>query len=345
MLRRKWWVPMLAVVLVVAAGCAPAATPSPSDRTPDAVDTSTPTPTAAPAGAPQAAFDLSCDDVVFAMTELFGTPSAPVAEHLWLKESPSWYPGPAQYMFARAGGAVCAYDDGETSWQITASTGAQDVLDDLAANGYTDGDLAPRCDDGRCAVLVRDGDILVEATVLGPEITEGDLEPVRAALVGLAAQAAETVEPVEVAPSPIAGAACDQLLAPETLASTWDVPAQLHSEFGGWGIPAAVYWKQGGARACLYLETPGAYDGEHYLTLTTLPAGRWAAELPTGRSAVDIEGADAAYSGEEEYYDDLPFIDIVVGDDWVRVSAPGRSMDDLMAVAPLVAANMTALGT
>lgn len=336
---------MLAVVLVAAAGCTPV--PPTPEPTPDAVETPTPTPTptAEPAWAPQAAFDLPCDDVVFAMTDLFGIPSAPVTEHLWLKGSPNWYPGPAQYMFARAGGVVCAYDDGETSWQITAIPGAQAALDDLAANGYTDWDQSSRCDDGHCAIVVRDGDVLVEAAVWAPEITGADLEPVHAAIAGLAAQASETAKPFEIVPSPIADAGCEQLLAPEALAAVWDVPAKLDEDFGGWGIPASMYWNRDGARACLYNDAPGSYEGEHFLTLTSLPAGRWAAELSTGRSAVDIEGADAAYSGEDEYYDDLPFIDVVVGDDWVRVSAAGRSVDDLMSVAPIVAANMTALGS
>ena len=333
---------MLALVLV-AAGC----TPTPPDPTPDAVETSTPTstPSAEPAWAPEAAFDLPCDDVVFAMTDLFGIPSAPVTEHLRLEGSPNWYPGPAQYMFARAGGTVCAYDDGETSWQITAIPGAQAALDDLAANGYSEWDESSQCGDGRCAIVVRDGDVLVEAAVAAPDLAEADLERVHAAIAGLAARASETAKPIEIVPSPIADAECEQLLAPEALAAAWNVPAKLDEDFGGWGIPASVYWNRDGARACLYNDAPGSYEGEHFLTLTTLPAGRWAAELPTGRSAVDIEGADAAFSGEDEYYDDLPFIDVVVGDDWVRVSAAGRSVEDLMSVAPIVAANMAVLGS
>ena len=344
MLRRRWWIPLLGVVLVATAGC----TPTPSEPTPDAdtTATATPTPTATPepVWAPEASFDLPCDDVVFAMTDLFGIPQAPVTQHLWLKESPSWYPGPAQYMFSRAGGRVCAYDDGETSWQITAVTGAQEILDDLAANGYPDWDQSSQCTEGRCAIVVRDGEVLAEATIIAPEVTEADLDPVRTTIAALAARAAASTEPVEIVPSPIAGVECEQLLAPEALAEAWDVPARLEKDFGGWGIPASVYWNRDGARACSYLEKPGEYEGEYYLTLTTLPAGRWASELQTGRSAIDIEGTDAAFVGQDGYYEALQFIDVVVGDDWIRVSGPDRSVGDLASAAKIVVENVAGLG-
>lgn len=341
MLRRRRWVPLLALLLVATAGCTPVPTPPTPEPTRDAVETPTPSPE--PVWAPEAAFDLPCDDVVFAMTDLFGIPSAPVTEHLWLKESPNWYPGPAQYMFSRAGGRVCAYDDGETSWQITAVTGAQEVLEDLAANGYPDWDQSSQCHGGRCAIVVRDRDVLVEATVIAPEITEADLEPVRTTIAALAARAAASAEPVEIVPSPIVGVECEQLLAPEALEDAWDIPARLEKDFGGWGIPASVYWNRDGARACSYLENPGEYEGDYYLTLTTLPAGRWASELQTGRSAIDIDGADAAFFGQDGYYDDLQFIDVVVGDDWIRVSGPARSARDLADAAEIVVTNMAAL--
>ncbi|WP_243229766.1 hypothetical protein [Microbacterium sp. CIAB417] len=346
MVSRRRWFASFALGLLAVTGCSALPVPEPTQTTDETVTQApSPTPSTEPAYAPEAAFQLPCDDVVYAMTDLFGIPSAPVTEHLAVQESPNWYPGPAQYMFQRAGGVVCGYDDGETRWQVTAVSGAGPILEELAANGYDAWDESSRCGDGRCTIVARDGDILVEAAIVDSALTAADLDRTYETMTALAGQAAATVKDVEIVPSAIAGAECEHLLSPDALAELWDVPAQLESEFGGWGIPASVYWTRDGGNACVYLEAPGSYEGEFYLTLTTLPAGRWAAELPVGRTAVDVDGADSAYAGEDDYYENLPFVDIVVGDDWVRISAPDRTAEDLLSVAPVVAANMAALGS
>jgi hypothetical protein len=343
MLRRLACVLSAAVLLVSLSGCAPSPEPTPTATLAVPDPTPSPTPSEAPASAPESAFDLPCDDVLHEMIGLFGTPAAPVLEHLWVQESPNWYPGPAQYMFQRAGGVICSYDDGEVAWQVTAIPGAQAALDDLAAEGYDDHDQSSYCADASCTIIVREGDALLEARVLAPELGESDLDRVRDVVAVLATRAAETATEVDIVPSAIHEATCEQLLAPGSVTELWSVPAKIDDDFGGWGIPASVYWNRDGARACIYNEIPGSYEGEQYLTLTTLPAGRWASELPTGRSAVDVAGADGAYAGVDEY--DRSFVDVVVGEDWVRVSASDRAAEELTPVAAVVARNMAALGS
>ncbi|MGM7698646.1 hypothetical protein [Microbacterium sp. A84] len=339
-----------ALLLTLLAGCTGQPTPTPE---PTVSTAPSPSPSATedplPGSAPVSAFDVDCDQVAAAMDKFVGFGADGVKERIALASAPGWYAGPAEFMTQRAGGTVCAFDavpsaDGaQDSWHVMIVPGAQAIVDAVVAAGYDE--MPSECYDGACVLMAREGDALLVGEVSAPALTPDDTMGARVFAQSWVdkAAASQQEEGYEVAHSAIAGAECDQLLSVEQLGALWGVPAHLGGRFGGWGVPAEVYHVVNGGALCLYTDE-GGYESEQYLLLTDLPGGVWAFDILEGRTAITVAGADAAYSGTDEAASPSPIVDILVGDDWIRLTgAVGGSAGDLTAVAEIVAANAAAL--
>lgn len=328
---------MTASLLV--AGCAATPIPQPTIAHPSASPSASPTPTASPAVAPEIAFDVTCTDVAAEMAGLTDAVDAPVRELLSTVSGPNWYPGPAQYMFPRSGGLACSQDDGEQLiWEIAIIPGAQLALDGLAREGY---EPFSYCDIGGCQAIVQEGDVLVSGSVSGPTLTAADTERVDAALRRLAVLAADSQRDIEFQDSELAGVGCERLLTAAELSAAWGVRAEMETgfSFGGWGVPAHTYLVVDEAPLCYYSSAAGSYEADPYLTITGLPAGAWAFDLIEGRTPVDVPGVDVAFAGIESTPPfSRPFLDLLVGADWIRLTTydEGDGSYDLMAIAPQI---------
>lgn len=338
-MRRRSSLLLGAVALLLLSGCAPTPEPEPTaSATPK--PSATPTPTADPVVEPTPAFDVTCEDVAAEMTATAGASEGVVEENLSRISMPNWYPGPALYSFPRSGGIACSTGDDERSWEITIIPGARTVTEGAATRGGWWGEES-RCEDGgMCFFQVIDGDVLVSGLVVAPEFVAEDAPRIDEALRRIAASAAATLRPVEVGPSAIVGAECTRFLTAVELGEDLGSEVFLIDSFGGWGIPSEVYQVVNGSRICHYASSESEYESQGYLTITTLPGGAWAfAEIEEG-ATVDVEGADAALTGLDEF--GRPVIDLRVGADWIRLTTfEGSGISDLAPVAEQIVQNFT----
>ncbi|UPL19124.1 hypothetical protein [Microbacterium aurugineum] len=127
--------------------------------------------------------------------------------------------------------------------------------------------------------------------------------------------------------------ACESLLTAEELTEQLGTPVEIvdHTRLGGWGVPAEVYYVNGGGRYCMYAEGQDVYNDATLLSFTTLPSGAWAFETLDGETPVTVAGADAALSGVDFY--GRPVLDVRVGLDWLRFVTPEGS--DASAMTPI----------
>ncbi|MDN3442763.1 hypothetical protein [Microbacterium sp. APC 3901] len=329
-----------AAVLLVS-GCTAQPTPKPTGS-PSASASATPTATPTPEAAvePETAFDVSCDDVAATMAELLGEPSTPVEPVLSVVSAMSWLPGPAQHMFQRAGGIACSTGDTERSWEVTIVPDAQAVISGATEREGFWGETAG-CEYGRCGFELPDGDVLLSATVVDPDLGTDDAARIEEGLRRIASSAAASVREVEYVDSDIVGAPCDRFATPEQVNAAFGVSdATLFTDFGGWGIPAEVYQVVNGSRICYFKSSGSEYEGSSYLMLTTLPAGAWAFEKLEG-DPVEVEGADAAKASTGERGENI--LDLRVGLDWIRMVTydNGSGAADPVPLAETVARNLT----
>lgn len=334
-MRRPPLLVLGAVALLLLAGCAPepeptaSASPSPS---------ASPTPTEEPVAEPEAAFDVTCDDVTAEMTGLVGAPAGVVETGLSRVSMPNWYPGPALHAFQRAGGIACSTGDDESSWEVTIVPGAQVVTEGAATRGGWFGEEA-RCEEsGMCFFQAIEGDVLVSALVIDDELTAADAPRIDEGLRRLGAAAAATLREVELAPSEIVGVECTRFLTAAEFGDSLGTDVFLIDSFGGWGIPSEVYQVVNGSRICHYASGASEYESQGYVTITTLPGGAWAFERIDNGAAVEIEGADAALTGTDEF--DRPVLDVRIGADWIRLTTyEGSGISDLSTVAEQIVEN------
>ncbi|MFJ4999909.1 hypothetical protein ACIP5T_17290 [Microbacterium sp. NPDC088619] len=329
-----------AAVLLLS-GCTGEPTPEvkPS-ASPSESSSQTPTPTPEPIVAPETAFAVSCDDVAETMAELVGEPSTPVEPMLSVVSAMGWLPGPAQHMFQRAGGIACSAGDAERNWEVTIVPDAQAVIAGATERQGYWGETAS-CEGGRCAFELPDGDVLLSATVVDPDLAADDSAPIEEALRGVAAAAAASAREVEYVDSDIVGAPCERFVTPEQVNAAFGVTdASLFTDFGGWGIPAEVYEVVNGSRICYFKSAGSEYEGSSYLMLTTLPAGAWAFETLDG-DPVEVEGADDARASTGEHGEGI--LDVRVGLDWIRFMTydNGSGAADPAPVAETVVRNLT----
>lgn len=338
-MRRRPLLILGAVALLLVSGCAPTPDPTPTASV-DPSQSPTPTPTPDPIVAPTPAFDVTCDDVTAEMSGLVGPPAGAVEEHLSLVSMPNWYPGPALYAFQRAGGIACSTGNDERSWEVTIVPRAQTVITGAESRGGWWGEEA-RCEDnGRCVFQVVDGDVLVSGQVVDPELVADDAARIDEGLRRIAAAAVASSKDVELAPSEIVGVECAQFLTTVELADDLGTEVFLTDSFGGWGIPSEIYQVVNGSRICYYASSASEYESQGYLAITTLPGGAWAFERVEGGTAVEIEGADAALRGVDEF--DRPLLDLRVGTDWIRLTTyEGSGISDLTQIAEHVVQNFT----
>ncbi|MEV7800299.1 hypothetical protein AB0O14_14485 [Microbacterium foliorum] len=327
--------------LLLVSGCTAEPTPKPTGS-PSASASATPTATPTPEAVvePETAFDVSCDDVAATMAELLGEPVTPVEPVLSLVSAMGWLPGPGQHMFQRAGGIACSTGDTERSWEVTIVPDAQAVIAGATEREGFWGEGAG-CEDGRCGFELPDGDVLLSATVVDPDLGAGDTARIEEALRGIAASAASSTREVEYVDSEIVGAPCERFVTPEQVNAAFGVSdAALFSDFGGWGIPAEVYEVVNGSRICYFKSAGSEYEGSSYLMLTTLPAGAWAFEKRDG-DPVEVEGADAAKASTGEHGENI--LDVRVGLDWIRMVTfdNGAGAADPAPLAETVARNLT----
>ncbi|MFJ2369434.1 hypothetical protein [Microbacterium sp. NPDC087665] len=330
-----------AVVALSVAGCAPEPEPTP---TPTAVTDPTPsaTPTADPAGAPEAAFDVTCADVAAVMSALVGETDGPVEERLSLVSSPSWYPGPAQYMMQRANGIACSSGGQDRNWTVTIVPGAQVLLDGAIAQG-ADATVGARCTDYGCFADLQFGDVLLSASIAASGFTEADGPRVETELTSLASSAADSLHDVTDVPSAITGIDCATLLSPEALGEQLATNIELVelSVLGGWSIPAEVYFVANGSPYCLYAAGQDIYRDQNYLTVTALPAGAWAFDRIDEATPIEVDGAAAARTSVDSY--DRPVLDLKVGADWIRLTTfDGEGAPDLGPLAAQIVESLTA---
>ncbi|MFJ6533508.1 hypothetical protein [Microbacterium sp. NPDC091662] len=342
----------LAVVSLVAVfvmtGCSPAPEVSPS---PWASSTPTPTPTVEPILAPVAAFDVTCAEVDSVTTGLLGESLGGVSETMGLTSSPNWYPGPAQYMMQRAGGIACSAGDParfdsqsqDTYWSVAMVPDAQMILDGAASRGAAGNvDIVVRCYEGGCMFTLRDGDVLLTGALTAPDLVEGDQDRVREAMEGLLATAAGTLRDFEYGASEIAAARCETMLTGEEVSALVGTHVEIveFTTLGVWGIPAEVYYVNGGGQYCMYAEGSDIYHDATLVTLTTLPSGAWAFEELDGGSPVSIEGADTALSGTDFYGRSV--LDVRVGADWLRfTTSEGEDASTMTSIATMAVEHLT----
>ncbi|WP_431790617.1 hypothetical protein [Microbacterium paraoxydans] len=321
-----------AVAVLLLSGCAPEPEVKPT-RTPSAAVTTAPTPGAE---APTPAFDVDCADVDAALSSALGEAGGDVAEVLGVWSSPSWYPGPAQHMFQRAGGIACSAGTAERNWEVTILPDADEVTTGAESRGGYFGEEA-RCEGGGyCFFQIVDGDVLLSATVVDRERGPDDSASLEEVLRGLAATAVASLQPVEIPESPVAGVDCTRFLTATELAERVGAEVHVVDAFGGWSIPAEVYQERNGSRICYYASAEDEYAAQGYLTLTTLPGGAWAFDRLEGEDTVDVEGADAAVTGVDELGRSV--LDLRVGEDWLRLTTfEGSGIDDLAPIGAAVA--------
>ncbi|WP_136054251.1 hypothetical protein [Microbacterium sp. K24] len=338
-MRRRSLLILGAVALLLVSGCAPTPEPEPTASA-SPTSSPTPTPTVGPAVEPTPAFDVTCEDVAAEMTTLVGAPAGEVAETLSLVSSPNWYPGPAIYAFQRPGGIACSTGESGRSWAITILPGAQTVTEGAASRGGYFGEEA-RCEDsGMCFFQLIEGDVLVSGLVIDEALAVGDEAPIEEGLRRLGASAASTLRAVEIAPSDIVGVECTRFLTADELAESLGGEAYLIDSFGGWGIPSEVYQVVNGSRICYYAAGETEYESQAFLTITTLPGGAWAFERIEDGTPVDIEGADAALTGVDEF--ERSILDVRIGPDWIRLTTyEGSGISDLAPLAEQIVQNFT----
>ncbi|MEZ7755574.1 hypothetical protein O5Y58_08675 [Microbacterium paraoxydans] len=322
-----------AVAVLLLSGCAPEPEVKPTG-TPTAVATVAPIP--ASAQAPTPAFDVDCADVAEAMSGSAGEVEGEVAEVLGVWSSPSWYPGPAQHMFQRAGGIACSAGTAEHNWEVTILPGAEETITGAESRGGYYGEES-RCESGGyCFFQLVDGDVLVSATVVDPEKGPDDTAMLEEALRGLGAAAVASLREVEVSESAVEGVDCTRFLTATELAEQVDAEVHVIDAFGGWSIPAEVYQERNGARICYYASGDDEYAAQGYIMLTTLPGGAWAFDGLADGEEIAIEGADAARAGVDELR--RPVLDLRVGADWLRLTTfEGSGIDDLAPIGAAIA--------
>ncbi len=340
---------MTALVLT---GCTPApeASPSPSASRPAPKPTSTPT--VEPIVAPEAAFDVTCSDVEGVINSVLGESLGVVSETLGLASSPSWYPGPAQYMMQRAGGIACSAGDPmqsdpqsspEAHWTVAMVPDAQTVIDGANSRGASgNADIGTTCYERGCVFTLRDGEVLLKGAITSPGLVEGDQDRVGDAFAGILATAAGTLRDFEYGPSEIAAARCETLLTAEEVSAQIGTHVEIteFTRLGGWGIPAEVYYVNDGGQLCIYAEGPDVYNDAALVTLTTLPSGAWAFEELEGGSPVAVAGADAALAGIDFYGRSV--LDVRVGTDWLRFTAPeGGDASMMTSIATMAVEHLT----
>ena len=298
-----------AVAVLLLSGCAPEPDVKPTGTPSAAV---TPAPTDAATQAPTPAFEVDCADVAAAMTSALGEAGGDVAEVLGVWSSPSWYPGPAQHMFQRAGGIACSAGTAEHNWEVTILPGAKETVAGAESRGGYYGEES-RCESGGyCFFQLLDGEVLVSATVVDPEKGPDDTAAFDEALRGLGAAAMASLREVDVPESPVEGVDCTRFLTATELA------------------------ERNGARICYYASGDDEYAAQGYIMLTTLPGGAWAFDELEGEEEIEVEGADAARAGVDELR--RPVLDLRVGADWLRLTTfDGSGIDDLAPIAATIA--------
>lgn len=322
-----------AVAVLLLSGCAPEPEVKPTGTPSAAI---TPAPTDAAAQAPTPAFDVDCADVEAAMSAAGGDVGGEVAEVLGVWSSPSWYPGPAQHMFQRAGGIACSAGTAEHNWEVTILPGAEETVAGAESRGGYYGEES-RCESGGyCFFQLLDGEVLVSATVVDPEKGPDDTAAFEEALRGLGTAAVASLREVDVPESPVEGVDCTRFLTATELAEQVDAEVYVVDAFGGWSIPAEVYQERNGARICYYASGDDEYAAQGYIMLTTLPGGAWAFDELEGEEKIEVEGADAARTGVDELR--RPVLDLRVGADWLRLTTfDGSGIDDLAPIAATIA--------
>ncbi|MEV8264996.1 hypothetical protein [Microbacterium sp. NPDC077057] len=322
-----------AVAVLLLSGCAPEPEVKPTGTPSAAI---TPAPTDAAAQAPTPAFDVDCADVEAAMSAAGGDVGGEVAEVLGVWSSPSWYPGPAQHMFQRAGGIACSAGTAEHNWEVTILPGAEETVAGAESRGGYYGEES-RCETGGyCFFQLLDGEVLVSATVVDPEKGPDDTAAFEEALRALGAAAMASLREVDVPESPVEGVDCTRFLTATELAEQVDAEVYVVDAFGGWSIPAEVYQERNGARICYYASGDDEYAAQGYIMLTTLPGGAWAFDELEGEEEIEVEGADAARAGVDELR--RPVLDLRVGADWLRLTTfDGSGIDDLAPIAATIA--------
>ena len=322
-----------AVAVLLLSGCAPEPDVKPTGTPSAAV---TPAPTDAATQAPTPAFEVDCADVAEAMSSAGGEAGGDVAEVLGVWSSPSWYPGPAQHMFQRAGGIACSAGTAEHNWEVTILPGAKETVAGAESRGGYYGEES-RCESGGyCFFQLLDGEVLVLPTGRHPEPAPGATAVPAEALRGLGAAAMASLREVDVPESPVEGVDCTRFLTATELAEQVDAEVYVVDAFGGWSIPAEVYQERNGARICYYASGDDEYAAQGYIMLTTLPGGAWAFDELEGEEEIEVEGADAARAGVDELR--RPVLDLRVGADWLRLTTfDGSGIDDLAPIAATIA--------
>lgn len=326
---------LAASTLVLFVGCAPTVAPTPSNLEPT-VRTETPSPSPSSDAAvvePEAAFDLSCDDVGAAIETVLGEPTAPLQPVMSVVSTMNWIPGPAQYMFQRAGGIACSAGDESAHWEVTVVPGAQDIL--LGVSEKLGDTIADRgeCSDGLCTFEMTVGDVHLSASFAGVSSTADVAPALDAALLALTTRASESLHEVAHPHSEIAGARCDRFITEAELSAMVGSDVALFTEFGGWGIPAQVYNVVNGSRICYFTEPGGDYEARVFLQITTLPAGAWAFERQTGQP-IAVDGADAAKLSSGDF--GRTHVDLRVGPDWIRLTTFDDGSGSALDPMPLV---------
>lgn len=325
---------LAASTLALLVGCAPTVEPTPPSPEPSVrTETPSPSPSSDAAVEPEAAFDLSCDDVGTAVETVLGESTTPVQPAMSVVSTMNWIPGPAQYMFQRAGGIACSAGDDSAHWEVTVVPGAQEILDGVSEKlGEPIADRG-ECGDGRCAFETTVGDVHLSGSFAGASSTADVAPALGATLQGLTTRAAESLQEVEQPHSEIAGARCDRFITEAELSAMVGSDVALLTEFGGWGIPAQVYNVANGSRICYYTEPGGDYEARAFLQITTLPAGAWAFERQAGEP-ITVDAADAAKISSGDF--GRTHVDLRIGPDWIRLTTFDDGSGSALDPMPLV---------
>lgn len=339
-----------AALIALLAGCTEDSGPPPTTASPSASPSpSPPTSSEVPAVTePIGVFDIECADVASAVDEVVGFGADGVKERMGLMAAPNWYPGPAEFMMQRAGAMVCAYDgerheDGSgDSWEIVIVPHAQRMINALISTGYSE--VPSECFETSCTLMARAGDALLVGSITGASITSDDTGGAQALAQTWAenASASQQEEEFVVAPSVLAGAGCEQLLTVAQLGAIAGTTVDITDHFGGWSVESEIYTAVNGGAICVYRPQGGGEYEESYLQLTDLPGGAWAFDRIEGRTPIEIAGADKAYFGNGDGLFPRPSVDILVGDDWIRLT--GSESSTLDAVAEAVATHAASIG-
>jgi hypothetical protein len=241
-------------------------------------------------------------------------------------------------MFQRAGGIACSAGSTERNWEVTVAPGAQALTEGAESRGGFFGEEA-RCEEGGyCVFQVIEGEVLVSANIVDPQLGPDDAGRIEEALRGVGSSAQASLREVERAESDIVGVECSRFLTAEEFAGQLGSEVHLIDAFGGWAIPSEVYQTVNGSRICYYASGEDEYNSQGYLTLTTLPAGAWAFAQIDAEQPVEVAGADAALSGVDEYGRSV--LDVRVGLDWIRLTTfEGSGISDLAPIASTIVEN------